>query len=340
LRRAADTTRIDGHAAPDLDAIHTAITHTEILTRCLRLATETRYAVGLDTAEAALVKHLPNYYQRGGVLVRTYTARAETVAGITRPEGALRIGAMDAVALCDLLDRLVEWRRYDRRADEWVLTQCPTSVAATLLSRRGQWRARVLTGVISAPTLRPDGSILDRPGYDPATGLLFVDDSGTATVPTACTWFATGNNLTVKGDLITRIVPVVLDPACERPEERQFDRDLHTWVLRHRGRLVTARLTVLRAYHVAGRPGSRAEKLRAVRGLVRLGAVRAGLAGRAGPVPGTRGAGRARSRLPNPAGATRGVARDLRRPGRHGKASDRGCRRDPADHERRGRVSP
>ena len=28
---------------------------------------------------------------------------------------------------------------------------------------------------INAPTLRPDGSILDKPGYDAATGLLFVN---------------------------------------------------------------------------------------------------------------------------------------------------------------------
>ena len=30
-----------------------------------------------------------------------------------------------------------------------------------------------LTGVIEAPTVRPDGSLLTTPGYDPATGLLF-----------------------------------------------------------------------------------------------------------------------------------------------------------------------
>lgn len=31
----------------------------------------------------------------------------------------------------------------------------------------------VLTGIINYPTLRPDGSILDLPGYDAQTGLLF-----------------------------------------------------------------------------------------------------------------------------------------------------------------------
>ena len=32
----------------------------------------------------------------------------------------------------------------------------------------------ILRGLIHAPTLRPDGSVIDRPGYDPITGLLFL----------------------------------------------------------------------------------------------------------------------------------------------------------------------
>src|SRR5690606_12107681 len=46
-------------------------------------------------------------------------------------------------------------------------------LAETYLAREGQWRLPVLTGIINAPTLREDGSILDQPGYDAQTGLLF-----------------------------------------------------------------------------------------------------------------------------------------------------------------------
>jgi hypothetical protein len=42
---------------------------------------------------------------------------------------------------------------------------------------------RELRGVTHTPTMRPDGSILDRPGYDDATGFLFLPDPG-LTVPT------------------------------------------------------------------------------------------------------------------------------------------------------------
>jgi putative DNA primase/helicase len=37
---------------------------------------------------------------------------------------------------------------------------------------------RPLTGIANAPTLRSDGSLLDKPGYDAATGLLYVPQAG------------------------------------------------------------------------------------------------------------------------------------------------------------------
>jgi hypothetical protein len=37
---------------------------------------------------------------------------------------------------------------------------------------------RPLAGVVTAPTLRPDGSLIDRPGYDAVTGLYYDADAG------------------------------------------------------------------------------------------------------------------------------------------------------------------
>ena len=64
---------------------------------------------------------------------------------------------------------------------------------------------------------------------------------------------ATGNNLIIKGDLTRRSL-VALDPKVERPELRQFDYDPIADAKSNRGELVAAALTILRAYHVAGRP--------------------------------------------------------------------------------------
>jgi hypothetical protein len=65
---------------------------------------------------------------------------------------------------------------------------------------------------------------------------------------------ATGNNLIVKGDLTRRAVIGRLDPKTERSELRQYSYDPIEDAKANRGELVAAALTILRAYHVAGRP--------------------------------------------------------------------------------------
>jgi len=85
--------------------------------------------------------------------------------------------------------------------------------------------------------------------------ILGRNDAGSAaTVPTAATFLASGNNLTVEADLAARTLPCRIDPGVEHPEEREFDVNLYEDVPRRRGELVAAALTILRAYHVAGRP--------------------------------------------------------------------------------------
>ncbi len=78
--------------------------------------------------------------------------------------------------------------------------------------------------------------------------------SRTVTVSTAVTLLCTGNNLVFDGDLTTRVIPCDLDPGVERPEERSFAVNLYQYVPEHRGELVVAGLTILRAYVAAGRP--------------------------------------------------------------------------------------
>ena len=65
---------------------------------------------------------------------------------------------------------------------------------------------------------------------------------------------ATGNNLVIKGDLTRRSLVARLDPKCERPELREFAYDPIADAKENRAELVVAGLTVLKAYHSAGRP--------------------------------------------------------------------------------------
>jgi putative DNA primase/helicase len=64
--------------------------------------------------------------------------------------------------------------------------------------------------------------------------------------------YATGNNLTVVGDLTRRTLICSLDAHCERPELRIFGGNVLNAVRSSRGRFVVAALTVLRAWHVSG----------------------------------------------------------------------------------------
>ena len=50
----------------------------------------------------------------------------------------------------------------------------PPDVAKAMLSRFGLWEFPTVTGIITAPTLRPDGTILSKEGWDSETGLLLL----------------------------------------------------------------------------------------------------------------------------------------------------------------------
>lgn len=72
--------------------------------------------------------------------------------------------------------------------------------------------------------------------------------------PTNVCLLMTGNNLTLVGDLVRRVVLVNLDAGCERPEQRVFARDAVDYVLAHRAALIRAALTISKAYLDSGCP--------------------------------------------------------------------------------------
>jgi hypothetical protein len=75
-------------------------------------------------------------------------------------------------------------------------------------------------------------------------------------MPHRATWMATGNNITLGGDLPRRCYRIRLDPKVSQPWMRKGFRheDLAGWVLQHRAELISALLTLARAWYVAGQP--------------------------------------------------------------------------------------
>jgi len=75
-------------------------------------------------------------------------------------------------------------------------------------------------------------------------------------LPNVCTWIATGNNLSLGGDIPRRCFEIRLDAKVSRPWERGKFRhpDLMGWVVENQTRIQAALLTIARAWFAAGQP--------------------------------------------------------------------------------------
>ncbi|RWB24412.1 MAG: hypothetical protein EOQ41_27375 [Mesorhizobium sp.] len=345
-------------------------------------------------------------FSRADELVRPVThstpTQTLTVAkqgeNVSRPDGSVIVTTLTEAALTEALTEAALFMKFNLRVNDFVACDCPPEVAKMVLARKGHnWTMPRLKAVISAPTLRPDGTVLSEPGYDAETGLLlvgerlwrhvpespskrqavealavlsepiaalpFVNESDRAAalallitsvlrpslktapmfavsapsagtgkslvvdiaaimatgrraavitptpdeaelekrigacalagdqimsidnvthilrsdqlcqmltqdevqvrvlgssknvrIPATSLICATGNNLTVYGDLNRRTIQIRLDAKCERPEERRFEFDAIDLAMRKRPELVAAALTVERAYLSAGVP--------------------------------------------------------------------------------------
>lgn len=66
--------------------------------------------------------------------------------------------------------------RFDARSNRWTQRDCPDSLATRLMAARGAWNLPKVAGLVTFPVMRRDGSIMKKPGFDEATGLLYLDD--------------------------------------------------------------------------------------------------------------------------------------------------------------------
>lgn len=143
----------------------------------------------VDEAEKVLLVHSRRLgiFQRAGELVRVISLPEPTKGGGLKRLNA-QLEPLTRVVLTETLDRVVGWQKFTGE-NSTQMVDCPEKIAAYYLSRRGAWRVPVLTGIISAPILRHDGTILARPGYDDCTGLFFFSDEEWPEIPERLTRF-------------------------------------------------------------------------------------------------------------------------------------------------------
>ncbi len=130
----------------------------------------------VDEAEAALIQSDKNLYRFSNKLV-TIAWDEIRVAGVGGKDGgkerSLRLSLITAPALLERFEIAARFEKWDARTYGYVQSNCPPALADRYLARDGLWRVPLLRGIVTAPALRADGTILDKPGYDPASGLVF-----------------------------------------------------------------------------------------------------------------------------------------------------------------------
>jgi putative DNA primase/helicase len=132
-------------------------------------------------AEAALIAAAVPFYARGGELVRPIIE--EVTAFKKRKTAVARLKPVTVDTMRDYLSRTAKFEKYDGRAKAMVAADPPHDLAKIILARDGEWKFRPLAGIITTPTLRPDGSIVSEPDYDPATKLLLIEPPPMPTIP-------------------------------------------------------------------------------------------------------------------------------------------------------------
>lgn len=99
-----------------------------------------------------------------------------------RSGGLVRVADGELIAvespwLQNHLESVFGFQRYDERAKKPKRTDCPDRLAQRLLAERGAWGLPCVSAVVTSPFMRPDGSVVVQPGFDPETGLLLLDDN-------------------------------------------------------------------------------------------------------------------------------------------------------------------
>jgi hypothetical protein len=108
----------------------------------------------------------PRLFVRGGALTRV--RRDEDARPIIEPLGEPELRGQ--------LARAADWMAAQKgKPPEHV---SPPKAAVQDVLALGEWDFPPLVAVVEAPALRPDGTVLDKPGYDPATRLMFAPRNG------------------------------------------------------------------------------------------------------------------------------------------------------------------
>lgn len=141
------------------------------------LCTAGNAATEADEAETILLEHAKRLqiFDRVGLVVRIITLREPRVSGgLSRPIGTVLIEPVSRVMMSETFERFIDFQKPVSKGARQI--DCPSRVVDYYLSRTGSRRLPVLVGTALAPFMRPDGVVIDSPGFDEDTGSFLVSD--------------------------------------------------------------------------------------------------------------------------------------------------------------------
>ena len=191
----------------------------------------------------------PEVFCRGNFLVTVHRDAASTKL-ITRPPESPRISALQKASIRERISKNAEWFKWRKHPDGEGMVQAPAHPpdwATAAIEARGHWPGmRPLEGVIESPVLLPDGSILDQPGYDDRSGLLYEPNCGFPPIPSQITRDDASKSA-------RDLLEVVADfPFAIIRDEEGDGTDAGDGGMGHRAAFLAGLLTPLARYAIAG----------------------------------------------------------------------------------------
>jgi putative DNA primase/helicase len=153
-----------------------------------------------DAGLAAMATARAPFYQRGADLARICLVKMKLSDG-----SHVRVPAVKAITrqmLMRALGRTAKWLGFTKELD-LVQIDPPPDLGDHILGMIGEWPFPPLRGVIATQTMRYDGSLLTKPGYDPVTGLVLFNPPPIPEIPVRPTRQDALEALALLNDLLT-----------------------------------------------------------------------------------------------------------------------------------------
>jgi putative DNA primase/helicase len=133
-----------------------------------------------EIEDALLASGLP-VFSRAGRLVEPVAENMPASDG--RKTTVARLRELSPESFLSPIAEAAAFQKWDHRRKKLVDTDPPLHYVRVLLATERRWRLPHVSGIITTPTLRPDGSLLADPGYDPETELYLASGFQVPPIP-------------------------------------------------------------------------------------------------------------------------------------------------------------